>query len=78
MGKFITTGYPLLNYPDSYANRLLSHWAYRHALSRLAMLCEENRVQIAEVEPRGTSNVRGAGAWRICARKPLEYLIWLG
>ncbi|MHA1605484.1 MAG: zinc ribbon domain-containing protein [Candidatus Freyarchaeota archaeon] len=38
-----------------HANRLLSHWAYRHALSRLAMLCEENRVQIAEVEPRGTS-----------------------
>jgi len=54
-GGFITTGYPLLNYPDSYANRLLSHWAYRHALSRLAMLCEENRVQIAEMEPRGTS-----------------------
>ena len=78
MGKFITTGYPLLNYPDSYANRLLLHWAYRHAPSRLAMLCEEKRVQIAEVEPRGTSNVRGAGAGRVCARKPLEYLIWLG
>ena len=40
-----------------YSNRLLSHWAYRHALSRLGMLCEENRVQIAEVDPRGTSKV---------------------
>jgi IS605 OrfB family transposase len=40
-----------------YANRLLSHWAYRHALSRLGMLCEENRVQIVEINPRGTSKV---------------------
>lgn len=40
-----------------HANRLLSHWAYRHALSRLGMLCEENRVQIAEQNPRGTSKV---------------------
>ena len=38
-----------------YANRLLSHWAYRHALFRLEMLCEENRVQIVEINPRGTS-----------------------
>jgi len=38
-----------------YANRLLSHWAYRHALFRLEMLCEENRVQIMSVNPRGTS-----------------------
>ena len=40
-----------------HTNRLLSHWAYRHALSRLGMLCEENRVQIAEQNPRGTSKV---------------------
>ena len=40
-----------------HANRLLSHWAYRHALSRLGMLCEKNRVQLAEVNPRGTSKV---------------------
>ncbi len=38
-----------------YANRLLSHWAYHRALSKLGMLCEENRVQIAGVNPRGTS-----------------------
>ncbi|MFX0090008.1 MAG: zinc ribbon domain-containing protein [Candidatus Hodarchaeota archaeon] len=38
-----------------YANRLLSHWAYRHALFRLEMLCEENRVQLMSVNPRGTS-----------------------
>lgn len=40
-----------------YANRLLSHWAYRHALFQLGMLCEENRVQIVEQNPRGTSKV---------------------
>jgi len=40
-----------------HANRLLSHWAYRHARSRLDMLCEENRVQLAEQNPRGTSKV---------------------
>ena len=40
-----------------YANRLLSHWAYRHALTKLEMLCEENRVQLIEVNPRGTSKV---------------------
>ena len=40
-----------------YANRLLSHWAYRHALFRLEMLCEENRVRLASVNPRGTSKV---------------------
>jgi len=38
-----------------YANRLLAHWAYHRALTRLEMLCEENRVQIAGVNPRGTS-----------------------
>jgi transposase len=38
-----------------YANRLLSHWAYHRALTKLGMLCEENRVQIAAVNPRGTS-----------------------
>ncbi len=40
---------------SSYANRLLSHWAYHRALTKLGMLCEENRVQIAGVNPRGTS-----------------------
>lgn len=38
-----------------YANRLLAHWAYHRALTKLEMLCEENRVQIARVNPRGTS-----------------------
>lgn len=38
-----------------YANRLLAHWAYHRALTKLEMLCEENRVQIAGVNPRGTS-----------------------
>ena len=38
-----------------YANRLLAHWAYHRALTKLGMLCEENRVQIAAVNPRGTS-----------------------
>lgn len=38
-----------------YANRLLAHWAYHRALTKLGMLCEENRVQIAGVNPRGTS-----------------------
>ena len=38
-----------------YANRLLAHWAYHRALTKLEMLCEENRVQIAAVNPRGTS-----------------------
>lgn len=38
-----------------YANRLLAHWAYHHALTKLEMLCEENRVQITGVNPRGTS-----------------------
>ena len=41
--------------PTHRANRLLSHRAYPHVLPRLSMLCEENRVQIAEVEPGGTS-----------------------
>ena len=40
-----------------HANRLLSHRTYRHVLSRLELLCEENRVQIAEVEPIGTNKV---------------------
>ncbi len=40
-----------------HANRLLSHWAYRHARARLSILCEENRVQLVEVNPRGTSKV---------------------
>ncbi len=40
---------------SSYANRLLSHWAYHRALTKLGMLCEEKRVQIAGVNPRGTS-----------------------
>ena len=40
-----------------HANRLLSHWAYRHALFRLGMLCEENRVRVVDVDPRGTSKV---------------------
>lgn len=38
-----------------YANRLLAHWAYHRPLTKLEMLCEENRVQIAGVNPRGTS-----------------------
>ncbi len=33
-----------------HANRLLSHWAYRHARARLSILCEENRVQLVEVK----------------------------
>jgi transposase len=38
-----------------YANRLLAHWAYHRARTKLEMLCEENRVSIASVYPRGTS-----------------------
>lgn len=38
-----------------YANRLLAHWAYHRARTKLGMLCEENRVLIASVYPRGTS-----------------------
>ncbi|KPV63273.1 MAG: putative transposase DNA-binding domain protein [Candidatus Bathyarchaeota archaeon BA1] len=38
-----------------HTNRLLSHRAYRHARFRLEMLCEENRVQIVEINPKGTS-----------------------
>jgi IS605 OrfB family transposase len=40
-----------------YANRLLAHWAYHRALTKLGMLCEENRVQLSAVNPRGTSKV---------------------
>lgn len=40
-----------------HVNRLLSNWAYRQALDKLEMLCEENRVQIARVNPRYSSQV---------------------
>ncbi len=42
-----------------YANRLLAHWAYRHTLTRLDRLCEENRVHLVAVNPRGTSKACG-------------------
>ena len=38
-------------------NRLLSNWAYRQALFKLEMLCEENRVYNPQVNPFGTSQV---------------------
>lgn len=40
-----------------YVNRLLSNWAYRQALDKLEMLCEENRVQFARIDPRYSSQV---------------------
>lgn len=40
-----------------HVNRLLSNWAYRQALDKLEMLCEENRVQLARIDPRYTSQV---------------------
>lgn len=38
-------------------NRLLSNWAYRQVLDKLGMLCKENRVQLARIDPRYTSQV---------------------
>ncbi|MEA3254562.1 MAG: transposase [Candidatus Altiarchaeota archaeon] len=40
-----------------HVNRLLSNWAYRQVLDKLEMLCEENRVQLARIDPRYTSQV---------------------
>ena len=40
-----------------HVNRLLSNWAYRQVLDKLEMLCEENRVQLARINPRYTSQV---------------------
>lgn len=42
---------------NRYTNRLLSHWAYRHACTKLELLCEENRVFLIEVYPYWSSQV---------------------
>lgn len=49
-----------------HTNRLLSHWAYHHARTKLEMLCEENRVQLMKVNPYGTSKAcNRCGKWGI-------------
>jgi len=40
-----------------HVNRLLSNWAYRQVLDRLEILCEENRVKLAWINPRYSSQV---------------------